>query len=1171
MATRFYFHQDTSVYTNLPTAEQASVASDADGDAQTLNRHMDDVIGAGPHQFVRVTSLNNTNNNDYYFTRFVSHPINQSGIAANTWTYSIAHRENNAAANFPVSGNNGPLKVVCYVWRPGSGKVGDILDGSSASTADEGGANVIRASTVTFTGAAVAGATTGDHVVFEVWANTTQGNATSRNIDFFFDGDTVTTTDGTVSNHASFIETPENITFGSKKFGRSVSETVVLDAQVARQKLFAPGTPVLFKSGTITKDTTTGAHTQNFTSELGFEPVAMMFWVTHRTSAGLSGHVQIGIGFADGTNNFSNSTSQEDNTNNANGQNRSSSTACIHLINQSNTNILFAASATFGATGFDLVYASADAVQYKIGYAAWGGAMSAAISIQTHAGTGSRTYSNVGFQGNAAIFLGNTCAANGTDGSNVGIGIGATDGTNQWAITVDTNTGFTTDAARAQVTDKCIRVHTNGGAGSFITDAAFTAFTSTGYTLNYTSATTADVFAALVMQGGLWDAGAFNQATSNGTQQVTVTSGRTPLGVLLSSFGNASSGSVQNDWRFSLGSSDVASNTSAWTGIVDNISAGSRTNDSDYSDSKCLRTITPGSSPTMTTEMHMDSFHDGDFTVNNTTTDGTSRQIVFLAFSEESEGGELFERTAEETAEVSDQVARLRRVNRSVSESLTVTDDVARTSYFNRALSEVPEVADAVEALRTVYRTLDETVEVTADVARMLFAYRSLSESNEVADTVERIRTIPRELAEELEVADTVERMLAAFRTLSESLTVDDQVARMRTILRTLEESLTVEDAVARLRSIARELEETLEVADALDVMRRVSRALEESLTVVGDVVRMLFAYRTLEESDEVEDTTVDRLRTVPRQLAEELEVDAMVARLATLSRSLSESLTVEDTVNGAKIFFRTLEETVEAAADVVRMLFSNRSLSESLTVDAQVARIKTMFRTLEESLEVEDTVARMRSIPKTLSESLTVEDTVARMLTAFRTLDETPVVEDTVEYLRSISRTLTESLTLEDTVARMRSIPRAVSESLEVEDTVARMIDFTRAVSESLEIDAQVARLRSLARELEESLTVDAVVAKAQIISRNVSNSLTVVANVVVEAGAIFLAQLNESLTVVANTSFLTCWLDGRGPTIRVIHKVGRFFSTLPQRSVKPYTIKNKFVRYDSKEDEQP
>ena len=64
---------------------------------------MDTDIGTG-QVTLTLSSLANNDTNDYYFTRFVSHRVNQSGIGANTWTYNFAARENNANTNFPVNG-----------------------------------------------------------------------------------------------------------------------------------------------------------------------------------------------------------------------------------------------------------------------------------------------------------------------------------------------------------------------------------------------------------------------------------------------------------------------------------------------------------------------------------------------------------------------------------------------------------------------------------------------------------------------------------------------------------------------------------------------------------------------------------------------------------------------------------------------------------------------------------------------------------------------------------------------------------------------------------------------------------------------------------------------------------------------------------------------------------
>lgn len=54
--------------------------------------------------------------------------INQSSIAANTWTYNFAARENNTNANFPRSGRDVGVPINVYAWRPRSGVIGTILN-----------------------------------------------------------------------------------------------------------------------------------------------------------------------------------------------------------------------------------------------------------------------------------------------------------------------------------------------------------------------------------------------------------------------------------------------------------------------------------------------------------------------------------------------------------------------------------------------------------------------------------------------------------------------------------------------------------------------------------------------------------------------------------------------------------------------------------------------------------------------------------------------------------------------------------------------------------------------------------------------------------------------------------------------------------------------------------
>ena len=85
---------------------------------------------------------------------------------------------------------------------------------------------------------AVASTQNNDVIVFEVWFVITSGTTTASAKTFFYDGTTANTTDNaTVTNHASFLETPENINLtGPQHFDRTASGTVTIDATPVRRK-----------------------------------------------------------------------------------------------------------------------------------------------------------------------------------------------------------------------------------------------------------------------------------------------------------------------------------------------------------------------------------------------------------------------------------------------------------------------------------------------------------------------------------------------------------------------------------------------------------------------------------------------------------------------------------------------------------------------------------------------------------------------------------------------------------------------------------------------------------------------------------------------------------------------------------------------------------------------
>lgn len=177
---------------------------------------MNTTIGTSQTSLANI-SLLFTAQKTYYCARFVSPKLGQTSITANTWTYSFATQQSNTQARFPLLSGN-PVYLNIYVWRTSTqATLGTIVDGATANITYTAGTTE-RAFTTTITGSAVSSINTGDDVlVCEVWFKKTQGSAAGGYTQtFYFDGATENTTNNTAgSDHATFISTPETITFGA--------------------------------------------------------------------------------------------------------------------------------------------------------------------------------------------------------------------------------------------------------------------------------------------------------------------------------------------------------------------------------------------------------------------------------------------------------------------------------------------------------------------------------------------------------------------------------------------------------------------------------------------------------------------------------------------------------------------------------------------------------------------------------------------------------------------------------------------------------------------------------------------------------------------------------------------------------------------------------------------
>jgi hypothetical protein len=211
--TRFYLHNVASaVAGTLPSIEQ-SIARNPDFNlgSQTINRAMDQTVGTSQ------TSIANTPTNAVnaqyvlYVSRWISAPLNQTSVAANTWTLNFAGKSSDISkTTSPTLASTMP--ITCYVWRPSTGaRIGYIKDGGSIDDfARYSAANTEKSEHGTFTGDAVT-CQVGDVIVLELFIYYKVDECgTNNNQTIYFDGTVVTQGDNTtVTSHASYLETPE--------------------------------------------------------------------------------------------------------------------------------------------------------------------------------------------------------------------------------------------------------------------------------------------------------------------------------------------------------------------------------------------------------------------------------------------------------------------------------------------------------------------------------------------------------------------------------------------------------------------------------------------------------------------------------------------------------------------------------------------------------------------------------------------------------------------------------------------------------------------------------------------------------------------------------------------------------------------------------------------------
>jgi hypothetical protein len=388
------------------------------------------------------------------------------------------------------------------------------------------------------------------------------------------------------------------------------------------------------KIGSFQNPASTGS--QSVTG-VGFQPKAVIIWGANTAASPpeITDFNYWSFGWTDGTNHVAMTSLGLDNVV-ATVNNRAISTSAIIIAHDSSNTVQHRATFTsFNADGFTINWSNIFGSQQRYWvYLAIGGTdisiKSGSFTINTS--TGDQAITGVGFLPTGYFLTTDAFTTTPTNGGTNIIVSGWADGTRQAVSTVRSdNAANPANTYRYQRTSKISAVLNTGGTTVF--DASAVSLDSDGFTININPApATAYIHYYLAFRGMTAYAGTFTEQASTGTQAVTGV-GFAPGCVLFQQVGAAASSSINNDSKFGLGGMSRSAQRSVWVGDLDNASAVTARR---YSQTEVISVYTPTATGTSSTPLAIAAYSSLDsdgFTVNWTTNDGTSREILFFALS----------------------------------------------------------------------------------------------------------------------------------------------------------------------------------------------------------------------------------------------------------------------------------------------------------------------------------------------------------------------------------------------------------------------------------------------------------------------------------------------------------------------------------------------------------
>ena len=413
--------------------------------------------------------------------------------------------------------------------------------------------------------------------------------------------------------------------------------------------------------------------------------------------------------------------------------------------------------------------------------------------------------------------------------------------------------------------------------------------------------------------------------------------------------------------------------------------------------------------------------------------DGFSAGLILIAAA----GGETFNETPTDDADVTDSTTRVAPANRTVTDPVGVTDATSPAKDIPRSVTDPVGVTDTVTPVLTAERTVTDPVGVTDDTTPAKSATAEPTDPVGVTDTpTSEHRTSVAELGlSDPTAGDPLVDTGHIVRYKARSVTGGD----LRIGL--YDGALLIEEWDQTLTATLREYERTLAAANVATITDYNDlRVRLQGISTFGEIPRVSWIAIEVPAGAAGGDTA--------EEVTDPVGVTDTTTRVVDTARTVTDPVGVTDATAPAKAIPRTVTDPVGVTDDTTPAKAIAVEITEAVGVTDDTSRVHDAARDIVELVDVTDTTTKAEDNAENVIDPVGVTDDTTRVADAGREQTDPVGITDSTTFVLAIQKTVTDPVGVTDDTTRVHDAARTPTEAIGVTDDTSRVVDAARTVT---------------------------------------------------------------------------------------------------------------------------